>query len=117
MALRVKDAAKAYRRALELGARPHHGQIGPMELAIPAIKGIGDSAIYLVDRYGDRSIYDVDFVPLPGADAVPHGVGLSYIDHLTHNVERGHMDAWVEFYERLFAFREIRYFDIKGKLT
>jgi 4-hydroxyphenylpyruvate dioxygenase len=128
IALRVKDAAAAYKRALELGARPHVGQIGPMELAIPAIKGIGESAIYLVDRYGDRSIYDVDFVPVeaegasrpPPPSAVfaqPQGVGLFYIDHLTHNVERGHMQVWADFYERLFNFREIRYFDIHGKLT
>ncbi len=117
IALRVKDARLAYQRALSLGARPHHGQIGPMELAIPAIKGIGDSAIYLVDRYGDRTIYDVDFVPVAGAEPQPVGVGLTYIDHLTHNVERGHMDRWAEFYERIFSFREIRYFDIKGKQT
>lgn len=117
IALRVRDAARAYKRALSLGARPHQGQIGPMELAIPAIKGIGESAIYLVDRYGDRTIYDVDFVPLPGASERPEGVGLLHIDHLTHNVERGHMDRWAEFYERIFNFREIRYFDIRGKLT
>ena len=116
IALRVKDAAQAYKRALTLGARPHHGPIGPMELSIPAIKGIGDSAIYLVDRYGERSIYDVDFVELPGAGK-SDGVGLLYIDHLTHNVERGHMNQWAEFYERIFSFREIRYFDIQGKLT
>jgi 4-hydroxyphenylpyruvate dioxygenase len=117
IALRVKDAAFAYKRALALGARPHHGPIGPMELSIPAIKGIGESAIYLVDRYGDRSIYDVDFVAVPGASDEPRGVGLLYIDHLTHNVERGHMNQWAEFYERIFNFREIRYFDIQGKLT
>jgi 4-hydroxyphenylpyruvate dioxygenase len=44
-------------------------------------------------------------------------VGLTYIDHLTHNVHRGRMDEWSSFYERLFNFREIRYFDIEGKLT
>jgi 4-hydroxyphenylpyruvate dioxygenase len=115
--LRVKDAAYAYKRALSLGARPHHGEIGPMELAIPAIKGIGDSAIYLVDRYGKRSIYDVDFVEVAGAPAQPDGVGLKYIDHLTHNVERGRMQVWAEFYERIFGFREIRYFDIEGQQT
>ena len=117
IALRVKDAAHAYKRALELGAQPHQGEIGPMELAIPAIEGIGQSAIYLVDRYGDRTIYDVDFVPIEGASPRPLGVGLTCIDHLTHNVERGHMDRWAEFYERLFGFREIRYFDIHGRLT
>jgi 4-hydroxyphenylpyruvate dioxygenase len=118
IAFRVKDAAYAYRRAVELGAWGVPGQAGPMELNIPAIKGIGDSLIYLVDRYGPNlSIYDVDFVPLPGVDQRPKGAGLTYIDHLTHNVHRGRMGEWSGFYERLFNFREIRYFDIEGKLT
>src|SRR5258708_5440416 len=117
MAFRVRDAAKAYRRALELGARPVQSKVGPMELNIPAIEGIGGSVIYLVDRYGERSIYDVDFLPIPGADQAPAGVGLTTIDHLTHNVHRGRMAQWADFYERLFSFREIRYFDIEGKLT
>jgi 4-hydroxyphenylpyruvate dioxygenase len=117
MAFRVKDAAAAYGRALKLGARPFHGRIGPMELNIPAIHGIGDSLIYLVDRYGDRTIYDVDFVPVQGTEARPKGVGLTQIDHLTHNVHRGRMALWAGFYEKLFNFREIRYFDIEGRLT
>jgi 4-hydroxyphenylpyruvate dioxygenase len=117
MAFRVRDAAKAYKRAIELGARPVHSKVGPMELNIPAIEGIGGSVIYLVDRYGERSIYDVDFLPIPGADQRPQGVGLTAIDHLTHNVHRGRMMQWAGFYERLFNFREIRYFDIEGKLT
>src|ERR1043165_9327981 len=116
IAFRVKDAAAAYERAIELGAKPVHGKLGPMELNIPAIEGIGGSIIYLVDRYGDRTIYDVDFHPLV-AERVPEGVGLIAIDHLTHNVHRGRMALWAEFYERLFNFREIRYFDIEGKLT
>jgi 4-hydroxyphenylpyruvate dioxygenase len=94
------------------------GKIGPMELNIPAIKGIGDSLIYLVDRYGTRgTIYDVDFVPLPEVEQSPTGVGLTYVDHLTHNVHRGRMKEWAEFYSRLFNFRKLRYFDIEGKLT
>jgi 4-hydroxyphenylpyruvate dioxygenase len=118
LALRVRDAGRAYRRALELGAWGVEGRVGPMELAIPAIKGIGDSLLYLVDRYGSRgTIYDVDFVPEPGAPAAPRGVGLRCVDHLTHNVHRGRMDEWAEFYQRLFAFREIRYFDIAGRRT
>ncbi|HSC05386.1 MAG TPA: 4-hydroxyphenylpyruvate dioxygenase [Steroidobacteraceae bacterium] len=117
MAFRVKDAAAAYERALKLGARPFHGRVGPMELNIPAIHGIGDSLIYLVDRYGDRTIYDVDFVPAGEAEAQPKGCGLTAVDHLTHNVHRGRMDLWAGFYETLFNFREIRYFDIEGQKT
>ncbi|ACC72038.1 4-hydroxyphenylpyruvate dioxygenase [Paraburkholderia phymatum] len=128
IAFRVQDAAKAYRRALDLGAWGFDNKTGPMELNIPAIKGIGDSLIYFVDRWrgkngaapnsiGNISIYDVDFEPIPGANANPTGHGLTYIDHLTHNVHRGRMHEWAEFYERLFNFREVRYFDIEGKVT
>ena len=118
IAFRVKNAAQAYKRALSLGAWGVEGRVGPMELNIPAIKGIGDSLIYLVDRYGPKgTIYDVDFEYLPGVEPRPRGVGLTYIDHLTHNVHRGRMAEWSEFYERLFNFREIKYFDIEGKLT
>ncbi len=134
IAFRVDDAAYAYRRALELGAWGFDNRNGPMELNIPAIKGIGDSLIYFVDRWrgkdaargiaagaiGDISIYDVDFVAIPGAVANPPdtvGSGLTYIDHLTHNVHRGRMKEWAQFYENLFNFREMRYFDIEGKLT
>ena len=117
IAFRVKDAAAAHRRAVDLGAKSVEGKVGPMELSIPAIEGIGGSLIYLVDRYGDHSIYDVDFVPTEAAEPRDGGVGLTYVDHLTHNVHRGRMDQWSTFYERLFNFREIRYFDIEGKLT
>ncbi|TXL74350.1 4-hydroxyphenylpyruvate dioxygenase [Vineibacter terrae] len=118
IAFRVRNAAQAYKRALSLGAWGVEGKVGPMELNIPAIKGIGDSLIYLVDRYGAKgTIYDVDFDYLPGVETHPAGVGLTYIDHLTHNVHRGRMSEWSEFYERLFNFREIKYFDIEGKLT
>jgi 4-hydroxyphenylpyruvate dioxygenase len=120
-AMRVKDAAKAYQRALELGAKPFQSKVGPMELNIPAIRGIGDSLIYLIDRYpgnnGNLSIYDVDFVPIPGAQQNPEGAGLIEVDHLTHNVYSGRMDTWAQFYEKLFNFREIRYFDIRGQKT
>ena len=116
VAFRVADAGKAIAETMGLGAKPHLGRVGPMELNIPAIKGIGDSLLYLVDRYEDPTIYDVDFVP--NEDAEDTGdAGLTYIDHLTHNVYRGRMDMWAEFYERLFNFREVRYFDIEGKLT
>jgi len=118
IAFRVHDAGAAYRRAIELGAKPVESRIGPMELNIPAVEGIGGSLIYLVDRYGPRgTIYDIDFVPLPGVNQNPAGVGLIAIDHLTHNVHQGRMDVWADFYQRLFNFKQIRYFDIEGKLT
>ncbi len=118
MAFRVKDAASAYALALERGATPFRNQVGPMELNIPAIEGIGGSVIYLVDRYGERSIYDVDFLPTDPAKGWEHeGAGLAQIDHVTHNVFRGNLDKWAQFYEKLFDFREVRYFDIEGKLT
>jgi 4-hydroxyphenylpyruvate dioxygenase len=117
LAFRVKDAARAYERARELGAWTVEPRVGPMELHIPAIKGIGDSLIYLVDRYGEHTIYDVDFVPVEGASRSPRGAGLTYIDHLTHNVHRGRMAEWADFYTRLFNFREVRYFDIEGEET
>jgi 4-hydroxyphenylpyruvate dioxygenase len=114
MAFRVKDAAAAYQRCIDLGAQPVETRVGPMELHIPAIEGIGGSLIYLVDRYGERTIYDVDFVPVSAGKGVSNA-GLTYIDHLTHNVARGNMNKWAGFYEKLFNFREIRYFDIEGK--
>jgi 4-hydroxyphenylpyruvate dioxygenase len=119
MAFRVRDAAKALKLAVERGATPVSGPVGPMELNIPAIEGIGGSNLYLVDRYGAQEIYDVDFVEIPGAKAAMAGAsrGLTYIDHLTHNVHRGNMAIWADFYERIFNFREIRYFDIEGQQT
>jgi 4-hydroxyphenylpyruvate dioxygenase len=128
IAFRVDDAASAYKRAIDLGAWGFDSRSGPMELNIPAIKGIGDSLIYFVDRWhgkggatagdiGNISIYDVDFVPIAGVDPYPAGAGLVNVDHLTHNVHRGRMAEWSDFYERLFNFREVRYFDIEGKVT
>ena len=118
MAWRVKDAAKAYEYALSHGAKPYQRPVGAMELNIPAVEGIGGSALYFVDRYGkDKDIYEIDFVPLEGVDQHPYGVGLTEIDHLTHNVARGNMATWADFYTGIANFREIRYFDIEGKLT
>jgi 4-hydroxyphenylpyruvate dioxygenase len=119
MAFRVRDAGKALKLALERGAEEVKGPVGPMELNIPAIEGIGGSYLYLVDRYGAHEIYEIDFVPIEGAAALEqtNSVGLTYLDHLTHNVARGNMRTWADFYERVFNFREIRYFDIEGKMT
>ncbi|WP_416305571.1 4-hydroxyphenylpyruvate dioxygenase [Neptunicella sp. SCSIO 80796] len=119
MAWRVKDANKALQHAIKNGAKQFVGNLGAMELNIPAVYGIGESTLYFVDRYGDESIYEVDFKfysdwqqKLQQADA-----GLAELDHLTHNVKRGNMSVWADFYEKIANFREIRYFDIEGKLT
>ena len=128
IAFRVQDAKAAYERAIRLGAWGYANTAGPGELNIPAIKGIGDSIIYFIDRWrgkngakdgdiGNIGFFDVDFEPLPGAELNPIGHGLTYIDHLTHNVHRGRMAEWSGFYERLFNFREVRYFDIEGQAT
>jgi 4-hydroxyphenylpyruvate dioxygenase len=117
MAFRVKDAEKAIAEAVKRGAKRVQSPVGPGELNIPAIEGIGGAYIYLVDRYGAQSIYDVDFEPIPGADWKKNEIGLTYLDHLTHNVFRGNMKTWADYYERIFNFREIRYFDIEGKVT
>lgn len=121
MAFRVKDARKAYDHVISQGAEPVEMQTGPMELRIPAIRGIGGAILYLVDRYGegedDLSIYDIDFEYLRGVDRHPEGAGFELIDHLTHNVYTGRMSYWADYYETLFNFREIRFFDIKGEYT
>ncbi|GAA4029829.1 4-hydroxyphenylpyruvate dioxygenase [Sphingomonas rosea] len=116
MAFRVKDAAAAHARALSLGAT----DVTAKGLGWPAIEGIGGSLLYLVDQYGAHGdAYAANFDYLPGyedamAKAASH---LVYLDHLTHNVQRGRMVVWADFYEKLFNFREIRYFDIEGKVT
>ena len=125
---RVHDAKAAYERAISFGAWAYANTSAPGQLNIPAIKGIGDSIIYFIDKWrgkngarpgdiGNIGFYDVDFEPLPGAELNPTGHGLTYIDHLTHNVHRGRMAEWAGFYERLFNFREVRYFDIEGQAT
>ncbi len=118
MAFRVRDAHKAYARALELGAQPLDIPTGPMELCLPAIKGIGGAPLYLIDRFEEgKSIYDIDFEWVDGVDKRPVGHGLKIVDHLTHNAYRGRMAYWASYYERFFNFKETRFFDIKGEYT
>lgn len=118
MAFRTKDAKKAYELAISKGAKPYlEGVSGKGELTIPAIYGIGDSLLYFVDKYQNETIYDTDFIPLPGVAQHPEGQGLLVIDHLTHNVYQGQMEKWANFYKDIFNFFEIRYFDIKGEKT
>ena len=118
MGFRVRDARKAYDHLIAQGAEPVDTKTGPMELNIPAIRGIGGALVYLIDRYGDNlSIYDIDFEYIDGVDKQPEGAGFNIIDHLTHNVYGGRMAYWADYYERLFNFQEIRFFDIKGEYT
>ena len=113
MGFKTRDAAKAFTKALELCAEPIYSKVGPMELNIPAIKGIGGMPIFLIDR----DIYENDFEFIEGVNRHPVGTGLNEIDHLTHNVYKGRMEYWANFYEKIFNFQEIRYFDIKGEYT
>jgi len=83
----------------------------------PVVSGIGGAMLYLVDHYGDAGDVYADFVAIAGADPQPRGFGLTFIDHLTHNLYFGNMEKWADYYEKLFNFREIRYFDIKGVKT
>ena len=117
MAFRVNDAKAAYDAAIAGGARP--APEGAALDGIAVIEGIGGSLLYLVDRHGAKgSIYD-DWTAVPGAAEAEaaNNVGLDLLDHLTHNVRRGQMRTWAEFYGRIFGFEEQKYFDIKGKAT
>jgi 4-hydroxyphenylpyruvate dioxygenase len=119
-AIRVKKLADWVRtQALKNGAEPFAPQDELSKaVAAPVIKGIGDCMLYLVDRYDAKgTIHDPDYVYEEGVDLKPAGFGLTFIDHLTHNLYQGNMAKWADYYERLFNFREIRYFDIKGAKT
>ncbi len=116
-AIRVKDARQAFARAVARGAKPADTAGSKDPLSTPVIEGVGGSRLYLVDHYGGGAAYEQDFEPLPNSRGVPRGRGIVAIDHLTHNVERGQMDTWSGFYERIFNFHEVRYFDIKGVKT
>ena len=116
MAWRVVDAQHALKRCLDYGAEEYKG--GDKSLDVPAVIGIGGSLLYLVETYGEKgSPYAAEYDWLGEADPTPKGVGFYYLDHLTHNVMRGNMDTWYKFYSEVFNFREIRFFDIAGKLT
>lgn len=118
MGWRVVNAQRAFAHAVAKGAKPYAGASGAKTLDVPAIEGIGGSLIYFVDRYGDEgSPYDDAFEWLDSRDPRPLGFSIDYLDHLTNNVYRGDMDRWYRFYQDLFNFRQIRYFDIEGKRT
>ncbi|WP_425481950.1 4-hydroxyphenylpyruvate dioxygenase [Lysobacter panacisoli] len=118
-AIRFKEpAAKVFDTVVSNGGEAIADKADSKAVDAPVVKGIGDCMLYLVDRYGDKgSIYEGDYLPVQGADQDPAGFGLTFIDHLTHNLYFGNMQKWSDYYERLFNFREIRYFDIKGAKT
>ncbi len=121
MAWRVVDAQHAFEHALKMGAQPYEGD--NKSLAVPAVVGIGGSLIYFVDQFGidqcgvKASAYTQEFDWLDAVDPTPEGVGFYYLDHLTHNVNRGNMDTWWDFYRDIFGFKQIHFFDIEGKMT
>jgi 4-hydroxyphenylpyruvate dioxygenase len=116
MAWRVVDAKHAFDHAVAKGATPYEGR--DKTLDVPAIVGIGGSLIYFVETYGEKgSAYDGEFDWLGVRDPKPEGVGFYYLDHLTHNVYRGNMDKWWDFYRDLFGFKQIHFFDIDGRIT
>src|SRR5690606_14228398 len=113
-----KPADEVLQRVIGNGGEPIGHKPESRAVAAPVVKGIGDCMLYLVDRYGaSGSMYDEDFEPIAGAEQNPTGFGLTFIAHLTHNLFFGNMQKWSDYYERLFNFREIRYFDIKGAKT
>lgn len=118
MGFRVQNAQSAYDYVLSKGAKPYCPTPEQTIYAIPAIYGVGNSIIYFVDYQGTKSNYAHHFIHFPLQQSSTNmSTKLTYIDHVTHNLHRGNMDTWAEFYERLFNFKEIRYFDIEGKLT
>lgn len=115
--LRVGDAEKAFENALKRGARAYDGsQESRGASPYLAIYGIGDSLIYFIDEHNHKDLYLNQF-KLKSLDIHPLGLGLNIVDHFTNNVPKGEMTKWSDFYEKIFNFREVRYFDIKGKST
>ncbi len=113
----TKPASEVYDMVLANGGEAPAGRIDTKAVDAPVVNGIGDCMLYLVDRYGDRGSMYEDYLPVQGAELHPQGFGLTFIDHLTHNLYFGNMQKWSDYYEKLFNFREIRYFDIKGAKT
>ncbi len=114
---RVVDAQKAFQTAVARGARPYDGsQESTGATPYPAIYGIGDSLIYFIDQKNHQHLYSQQF-KLSDHTLRPLGLGLKIVDHFTNNVPVGEMQKWCDFYEKVFNFREARYFDIKGQST
>ena len=106
------DANAALKHAIDNGSEEING-----DLNLPAVKGIGGAVLYLVDKQNYKALLDNDFEAIEGMNQYPTGFGLTFIDHLTHNVYYGNMEKWGKYYVELFQFEQIRYFDIKGSKT
>jgi 4-hydroxyphenylpyruvate dioxygenase len=104
VAFRVRDAAAAYGRVLDLGAWAVATQVEPMELNIPAIHGVGASRIYFVDRWREFSIYDVDFVPIPTVDPRPPALAGMHWFGIVQYIGFDRLADWIAFYGELFGF-------------
>ncbi len=114
MAFRVNDAVFAKKHAVNLGAKEY---LAGDALSLPIIEGVGNSLIYFIDDVKLGQFFIDEFIFIDKANSHPKGVGLIEIDHLTHNVKRGQMDVWANFYRDIFNFHQIKYFHIKGKMT
>lgn len=118
MGWRARDPRRALGAAVARGATPATG--GDLQRCgepVPAVWGIGDSLIYFTDDTPERRRWEaLGFVPLDRPDRVAPK-GFTAIDHLTNNVEKGTMRKWASFYEDVFGFRQVRYFDIRGVRT
>lgn len=115
---RVGNAEKAFEVAVSRGARPYDGnETSRGASPFLAVYGIGDSLIYFIDEKNHKRMYENIFGLKNNDDLRPVGLGLKIVDHFTNNVPVGEMQKWCDFYEKVFNFREARYFDIKGKST
>ncbi|MEK6773118.1 MAG: 4-hydroxyphenylpyruvate dioxygenase [Bdellovibrionota bacterium] len=115
--LRVHNAEEAFQVAVSRGGRPFLGKDEAKGATpFPAIYGIGESLIYFVDAKNSKTLYSEIFKIKP-EDQAPVGLGLNIVDHFTNNVPVGEMQKWCDFYEKVFNFREARYFDIRGAKT
>ncbi|MBA2650803.1 MAG: 4-hydroxyphenylpyruvate dioxygenase [Tatlockia sp.] len=116
MGFRTKNAEEAYAQAIKSGATPFH-DCKHADHGLLAIEAIGGSVIYFVDDKHPPFQNHWQAKPINNHTPSENDCGLSFIDHLTHNVFRGNMDKWAHFYESIFNFREIRFFNIVGKMT
>lgn len=117
MGFKVNDAKAAHEYAISRGALNYDAAKHSMIYQLPAIYGIGNTLIYFIDHQRGVASYADEFEYFYPHAQVPNGTGLNYIDHVTHNLHRGNMIEWADFYTRLFGFYEVRYFDIEGRVT